>query len=149
MNFETGESKIYFKPINSDEDYKELGEVKEMKIENNKKTIKNDFIDISKKADSLNIELKKDSFNAIKKMLGYSNLKSKRFKKLLMSVGFGRNEAEKINNFFKYNSVPRYEYYIQEYSEEIELIKKILKVYRRLKCVNIHKNIPYIKAINC
>ena len=127
MNFEAGESKIYFKPINSDEDYKELGEVKEIKIENNKKTIKNDFIDISKKADSLNIELKKDSFKAIEKMLGYNNLKSKRFKKLLMSVGFGRNEAEKINNFYKYNNTPRYEYAIDIYSGNIKVIKDFLK----------------------
>lgn len=127
MNFEVGESKIYFKPIASDEEYKELSEAKELKIETNEKTIKNDFIDISKKEISLNIELKKDSFKAIKKMLGYSNLKSKRFKKLLMSVGFDRNEAEKINNFFKYNNTPRYEYVINIYSGNIKAIKDFLK----------------------
>lgn len=127
MNFEAGESKIYFKPINSDEDYKELGRAKEIKIENNEKTIKNDFIDISKKTDSLSIELKKDSFKAFEKMFGFNTLKSKRFKKLLMSVGFDRNEAEKINNFFKYNSTPRYEYVINIYSGNIKIIKDFLK----------------------
>lgn len=127
MNFEAGESKIYFKPIDSNEEYKELGETKELKIETNEKTIKNDFIENSKKEISLNVELKMGSFEAIKKMLGFKNLKSKRFKKLLMSVGFGRNEAEKINNFYKYNNTPRYEYTIDIYSGNIKVIKDFLK----------------------
>ena len=76
---------------------------------------------------SISVSLEKNNIIRFKKMLGYNILKPKRFKKLLMSVGFSRNEAEEINNFFKYNSVPRYEYYIQEYSEKIELIKKFLK----------------------
>lgn len=67
------------------------------------------------------------SFEAIKKMLGFKNLKSKRLKKLLMSVGFDRNETEKINNFYKYNNTPRYEYAIDIYSGNIKVIKDFLK----------------------
>lgn len=66
-------------------------------------------------------------FSRIRKMLGYSILKPKRFKKLLMSKGFSRNQAEQINKFFVYNNKSRYQYYIKLYADNMRLLKVFLK----------------------
>lgn len=130
MNFEAGESKIYFKPINSDEEYKELGKAKELKAE---PLIEDGAIPTAENiighelTGSISVSLEKNNIIRFKKMFGFNTLKSKRFKKLLMSVGFDRNEAEKINNFFKYNNAPRYKHVIDIYSDNSKVIKDFLK----------------------
>ena len=69
-------------------------------------------------------------FSRIRKTLGYSILKPKRFKKLLMSKGFSRNQVEQINKFFVYNHEPRYEYYIDLYSDNIKNMRYVLEIWR-------------------
>lgn len=69
-------------------------------------------------------------FSKIRKTLGYSILKPKRFKKLLMSKGFSRNQAEQINKFFVYNHEPRYEHYIDLYSDNIKNMRAVLAIWR-------------------
>ena len=66
-------------------------------------------------------------FSRIRKTLGYSILKPKRFKKLLMSIGFDRNEAEWINETFKFFGKHRYECFINGYKDLVPGIKLVIK----------------------
>lgn len=79
---------------------------------------------------SISVSLGKNDIIRFRKMLGYNILKPKRFKKLLMSIGFDRNEAEQINKFFVYNNKSRYQYYIKLYADNIKNMKYVLEIWR-------------------
>ena len=133
MIFKIEETKIYFKLIDSDEEYKELGKAKELAAE---PLIEDGAIPTEEKiighelTGSISVSLEKNNIIRFKKMLGYNILKPKRFKKLLMSVGFDRNEANYINNIFKYNGQRRYNYFIDNYKNSINGLKYYIRKMR-------------------
>ena len=121
MGEEIKDNKIYYKV--GDGEYTELGNVKEIELECNNKVEENFFVNKNQFEDSITINTSKN----LAKLFRVNILKPKRFKKLLMSVGFQRNEAEHINNFFKYNHVIRYQSYIDLYAENVKMIRDYLK----------------------
>lgn len=125
MGEEIKNNKIYFK-AEVDGEFIELGKTEELKVEDNNRVGENLLKNVTY-ASSLNINLKSSFMSEFRKLLGYNILKPKRFKKLLMSVGFRRNEAEKINKIFMYSYEHRYQYYIDLYAENVKMIRNHLK----------------------
>lgn len=113
--------KVYYKVEDLDENYKELKGVSKIKSLDDIDLYNIDNFYIPEElAGTLSVTL---DTNKLKKTLGYNILNAKRFKKLLMSVGLNRNEAEYLNNFFKYNNVPRYEYLIDFFKRNADGVK--------------------------
>lgn len=121
MGEEIKDNKIYYKV--GDGEYTELGKVKEIELEPNDGYLREN---LSQREITFEADLPMKTKN-LAKFFGVNILKPKRFKKLLMSVGFQRNEAEHINNFFKYNHVIRYQSYIDLYADNIKMIRDYLK----------------------
>lgn len=123
-------NKMYFK--DEDGNMQEIGTVKglelaDYEIEDNKMVFEN-FNDSIEFESTIDMEAQ---IRKARKLLGYNILKPKRFKKLLMSIGFDRNEAEWINEVFKINYAHRYENYIVHYSKMVAAIKKYMKAFRK------------------
>lgn len=128
MGEEINNNKIYFK--DEDGNMEEIGTVKglelaDYEIEDNKMFFKNfnDSIEFEFTIDM------KAQIQKYRKRLGYNILKPKRFKKLLMSIGFDKNEAEWINENFKFYGKHRYERFINGYKDLVPGIKKYINEY--------------------
>lgn len=129
MGEEINNNKIYFK--DEDGNIQEISGTEGLKAE---PLIEDETIPTAKNILghelTCSIPLKKSDILRFRKTIGYNILKPKRFKKLLMSIGFDRNEAEQINKFFVYNHEPRYEYYIDLYSDNVKNMRYVLEIWR-------------------
>lgn len=121
MGEEIKDNKIYYKV--GDGEYTELGKFLKIEPEGNDRVGENLLKNGKEFEESIIINTSKN----LAKLFRVNILKPKRFKKLLMSVGFQRNEAEHINNFFKYNHEPRYQSYIDLYADKVKMIKDYFK----------------------
>lgn len=121
-------SKIYFK--DEDGNMQEIGSTEGLKIE---PLIEDEAIPTGENiighelTGSISVSLEKNNIIRFKKMLGYNILKPKRFKKLLMSIGFDRNEAEWVNELFEFFGKHRYECFINGYKDLVPQIKRIIE----------------------
>lgn len=75
-------------------------------------------------------DLDKENSKKLINYIGLNILTKKKFKKMLMSVGFDRNEANYINNIFKYNGQKRYSYFINNYKNSINGLKYYIRKMR-------------------
>ena len=129
MGEEINNNKIYFKDENGN--MQEIRSTEGLKIE---PLIEDEEIPTAKNILghelTCSVPLNKDEIIRFRKTFGYNILKPKRFKKLLMSKGFSRNEAEQINKFFVYNHKPRYGYYIDLYSNNTKNMQYVLGIWR-------------------
>ena len=121
-------NKMYFK--DEDGNMQEIGSTEGLKIE---PLIEDEAIPTGENiighelTGSISVSLEKNNIIRFKKMLGYNILKPKRFKKLLMSIGFDRNEAEWINETFEFFGKHRYECFINGYKDLVPGIKLVIK----------------------
>ncbi len=106
MGEEINNNKIYFKDEGGN--MQEIGSTEDFNlIEVETDNIKIETFDFISKSKSFEFECKIEPENFLYSKFLFGGLKPKKFKKILMSCGFDRNQAEFINKYCIYNNIIR------------------------------------------